>query len=403
MSQPAHAERAHALLGASKASQWINCPPSARLQESVPDKRSEYADEGTAAHELSELILRRTLTPCNAAERLRLDKAIADFKAGNQYYSPEMESAVSEYVDVVTERFFAAKARSSDAVILLEDRLDFTEWVPDGYGTGDVVIIADEVMEIIDLKYGKGVPVSAIGNPQLRLYGLGAWWNWNYLYSIREVSLTIVQPRLDSVSTDTLLLGELIQWAETVVKPAAALADAGEGDFKSGDHCRWCKVKGNCRARADENMKALAYEFQDPALLSLEEVGSVLFVAEQLKVWAKDVEDYAFDQAKNGTKIPAWKLVEGRSNRVITNKEALKVKLIEAGFEESKLLKPQELLGIGDLETKVVGSKKEFAALVGDLVIKPQGKPVLVPETDKRPELNSVENDFANENFEEAN
>lgn len=403
MSQPAHAERAHALLGASKASQWINCPPSARLQESVPDKRSEYADEGTAAHELSELILRRTLTPCNEAERLKLDKAIAYFKESNPYYCSEMESAVSDYVDAVTERFMAAKARSSDAVILLEDRLDFTEWVPDGYGTGDVVLISDEVMEIIDLKYGKGVPVSAIGNPQLRLYGLGAWSNWNYLYSIKEVNLTIVQPRLDSVSTDTVLLGELIEWAETVVKTAAALADAGEGEYKSGDHCRWCKVKGNCRARADENMKALAYEFQDPALLSLEEVGSVLFVAEQLKAWAKDVEDYAFEQAKNGTKIPAWKLVEGRSNRVITNKEALKVKLIEAGFEESKLLKPQELLGIGDLETKVVGSKKKFAALVGDLVIKPQGKPVLVPETDKRPELNSIENDFANENFEEAN
>lgn len=403
MSQPAHAERAHALLGASKAEQWINCPPSARLQEHVPDKRSGYADEGTAAHELSELILRRTLTPCNEAERLKLDKAIVDFKSGNQYYGPEMDSAVADYVDVVTERFFAAKARSSDAVILLEDRLDFTGWVPDGYGTGDVVIISDEVMEIIDLKYGKGVPVSAVGNPQLRLYGLGAWWNWNYLYSIREVNLTIVQPRLDSVSTDTLLLSELIEWAETVVKPAAALADAGEGDFKSGDHCRWCKVKATCRARADENMKALEYEFQDPALLSLEEVGSVLFVAEQLQAWAKDVKEYAFEQAKSGTKIPAWKLVEGRSNRAITDKEALKAKLIKAGYKEAELLKPQELLGIGDLETKVVGSKKDFAKLAGDLVIKPQGKPTLAPETDPRPEMNSVENDFAEENFEEAN
>ncbi|WP_410769606.1 DUF2800 domain-containing protein [Fontibacillus sp. BL9] len=403
MTQPAHAERAHALLGASGASRWINCPPSARLQENIPDKRSEYADEGTAAHELSELILRRRLTPCNAAERKRLDKAVDDFRKSNPYYGPEMEGAVSYYVAEVEERFMAAKARSKDAVILFEDRLDFSEWVPDGYGTGDVVIISDWLLDVIDLKYGKGVPVSAIGNPQLRLYGLGAWSNWNYLYSIKEVNMTIVQPRLDSVSTDTLPHGELIEWAETVVKPAAALADAGEGDFKSGDHCRWCKVKGNCRARADENMKALAYEFQDPALLSLGEIGSVLFVAEQLKAWAKDVEDYAFEQAKTGAKIPEWKLVEGRSNRAITDKEALKDKLIEAGFEESKLLKPQELLGIGDLETKVVGSKKEFAALAGDLIIKPQGKPTLVPETDPRPEMNSVENDFAYENFEEAN
>ncbi len=400
MTQPAHAERAHALLGASKADQWINCPPSARLQESVPDKRSEFADEGTAAHELSELILRRRLTPCNAAERKRLDKAIADFKSSNQYYWPEMEDAVAAYVEVVEERFMAAKARSSDAVILLEERLDFSEWVPDGYGTGDVVLISDGVLEVIDLKYGKGVPVSAIGNPQLRLYGLGAWSNWNYLYSIHEVSMTIVQPRLDSVSTDTLPLGELLEWAETIVKPAAALADAGEGDYKAGSHCRWCKVKGNCRARAEENMKALAYEFQDPALLSLDEIGSVLVVAEQLKAWAKDVEDYAFEQAKAGVKIPSWKLVEGRSNRSITDKDAAKAALESAEIGPDKYLKPQELFGIGDLEKKI--GKKELAEILDGLIVKPPGKPVLVPETDKRPELNSIENDFASEDFSDA-
>ncbi|QCT03318.1 hypothetical protein E6C60_2606 [Paenibacillus algicola] len=398
MSQPAHAQRAHALLGASKADQWINCPPSARLQENIPDKRSEFADEGTAAHELSELILQRRLTPCNAAERRRLDKAIEKFKQTSSYYSPEMDDAVAAYVEVVEERFMAAKTRSSDAVILLEERLDFTEWVPDGYGTGDVVLISDGVLEVIDLKYGKGVPVSAIGNPQLRLYGLGAWSNWNYLYSIHEVSMTIVQPRLDSVSTDTLLLGELIEWAETTVKPAATLADAGDGEYKSGSHCRWCKVKGSCRARAEENMKALAYEFQDPALLSLDEVGSVLVVAEQLKAWAKDVEEYAFEQAKAGARISSWKLVEGRSNRAITDKAAARKALESAELEEDKYLKPQELLGITDLEKKI--GKKELASLLEGLIIKPPGKPVLVPETDKRPELNSVDQDFAGEEFE---
>lgn len=395
MTQPAHAERAHALLGASKADQWINCPPSARQQESVPDKRSEYADEGTAAHELSELILRRRLTPCNAAERKRLDKAITSFKADSQYYSPEMEDAVAAYVEAVEERFMAAKARSADAVILFEERLDFSEWVPDGYGTGDVVLISDDVLDVIDLKYGKGVPVSAIGNPQLRLYGLGAWSNWNYLYSITEVNMTIVQPRLDSVSTDTLPLGELLEWAETVVKPAAALADAGEGEFKSGSHCRWCKVKGSCRARADENMKAIAYEFQDPALLSLDEIGSVLHVAEQLKAWAKDVEEYAFEQAKKGTRIPSWKLVEGRSNRKITDENEVGRRLGSAGVTEFLRM---SLRPLGELE-KLVG-KKELTGLIGDLIVKPPGKPVLVPETDKRPELNSVENDFDGEEFE---
>ncbi|NTZ20905.1 DUF2800 domain-containing protein [Paenibacillus sp. JMULE4] len=392
----AHAERAHALLSASGASRWINCPPSARLQESVPDKRSEYADEGTLAHELSEIKLRRRLLPCNSKEQKRLDAALEKIKA-NPLYGPEMENAVQDYVDLVEERFMAAKARSSDAVLLLEEQLDFSEWVPDGYGTGDVVLIADGVLEVIDLKYGKGVPVSAIGNPQTRLYGLGAWSGYSYLYDIREVHMTIVQPRLDSVSTDNMSVDELFEWAETVVRPAAVLAYEGKGEYKPGDHCRWCKVKGNCRARADANMKALEYEFQDPALLTLDEIGQILHVAEQLQAWAKDVADYAFEQAKAGHQVPGWKLVEGRSNRQITDKEAAEWILKANHVAEDKYLKPRELLGIGELEKRI--GKKELTELIGDLIVKPPGKPVLVPETDKRPELNSVENDFANENF----
>lgn len=394
----AHAERAHALLGASKASQWINCPPSAKLQESVPDKRSEYADEGTAAHELAELKLQRRLFPNNSKRRADLELKMDAFIKTNPFYGPEMENAIKEYVEKVEERYMAAKARSSDAVILLEERLDFTEWVPDGYGTGDVVLIADGVLEVIDLKYGKGVPVSAIGNPQIRLYGLGAWWGYNYLYSINEVHMTIVQPRLDSVSTDVMSLGELVEWAETTVKPAAALAFRGEGEFKSGDHCRWCKVKGSCRARADENMLALQHEFKDPALMSYEEIGSILFIAQQLKTWANDVEEYAFEQAKTGNKIPQWKLVEGRSNRAISDKDTAWKTLEEAQLEADKYLKPRELLGIGELEKRI--GKKEITTLLGDLIVKPPGKPVLVPETDKRPELNSIEEEFANIDLE---
>ncbi|SCW41024.1 Protein of unknown function [Paenibacillus tianmuensis] len=395
MTQQAHAERAHALLGASKADQWINCPPSARLQESIPDKRSEYANEGTLAHELAENKLRRRLLICDSKERKRLDAELENIQE-HPLYCPEMENAVQEYVELVEERFMAAKARSSDAVVLLEERLDFTEWVPDGYGTGDVVLIADGVLEVIDLKYGTGVPVSAVNNPQIRLYGLGAWSAYSYLYDIREISMTIVQPRLDSVSTDTLPVDELLEWAEKVVKPAAELAFSGEGEFKAGKHCRWCKVKGSCRARANKNMAALQHEFRDPALLSLEEIGSILHVAEQLKTWAKDVEEYAFEQAKAGKRIPQWKLVEGRSNRAITDKETARI-LLGAAVEHEKFLKPQELLGIGELEKRI--GKKELATLIGDLIIKPQGKPVLVPETDTRPELNSVEGDFAGEDF----
>lgn len=400
MMQQAHPERAHALLGASKAEQWINCPPSARLQEGIKDKSSEYADEGTTAHELAEIKLRRRILPCNSKLRKVLEDRLEKLKA-SKYYCPEMENAVQVYVEIVEEKFMEAKARSSDAVSLLEESLDFSEWVPDGFGTGDVVLISDGILEVIDLKYGKGVPVSAYGNPQIRLYGLGAWNNYNYLYDIREVHMTIIQPRLDSISTDIMTIEELTQWAESVVRPAAALAFTGKGEYKSGEHCRWCKVKGNCRARAEENMKALEHEFKDPALMGNDEIGSILFIAQQLKTWATDVEGFAFDQVLSGKKVPQWKLVEGRSNRAFTDKDAAKIRLLDAGYEEEKILKPQELLGISDLETKILG-KKTFKALLDDLIIKPQGKPVLVPETDKRPELNSLENEFENIDMEEC-
>ncbi|GEO27052.1 nuclease [Alicyclobacillus acidoterrestris] len=397
MSTQEHAERAHALLGASKAAQWINCPPSARLQEGIPDRRSEFADEGTVAHELAEVKLRSLLINANPDAQLALEGRLETIKA-SKFYGVEMENVVQEYVDFVEERFTAAKARASDAVIILEEWLDFSEWTaPDQGGIGDVVIVSDGVMDVIDLKYGKGVPVSAIGNPQIRLYGLGAWANYNYLYQISEVHMTIAQPRARGITTEVMPIDDLLEWAETVVKPAAALAYAGEGEFKPGDHCRWCKVKATCRARADENMKALAYEFRDPALMSDEEIGSILFVAEQLRAWAKDVQDYAFEQAKSGRRVPQWKLVEGRSNRVITDKAAARAAMEAAGLAQDKFLKPQELFGIGDLEKHI--GKKELNALIGDFIEKPPGKPVLVPETDKRPELNSVDQDFENEDF----
>jgi hypothetical protein len=399
----AHAERAHALLGASKASQWINCTPSARLQEGVEDKRSEYADEGTLAHDLAEIILTRRLTICDSIKRKTLDKKL-ELLMANPMYGPEMENAVQDYVEMVEERYMAAKARSEDAVVVLEDWLDFSDWTaPKQGGYGDVVLIADGVLDVIDFKYGKGVPVSAIGNPQIRLYGLGAWNKYNFLYDIRELHLTIAQPRLDSITTEVITVDELLDWAENTVKPAAALAFEGKGEAKPGDHCRWCKVKATCRVRADANMAALQYEFREPALMTLEEIGSIMFIAQQLKAWAGDVEEYAFEQAKLGNRVPLWKLVEGRSNRTITDKDAAKAKLEAATLPSGeklpsdKYLKPQELLGIGDLEKRI--GKKELNTLIGDLIVKPPGKPVHVPETDPRAELNSVEQDFAGEEF----
>ena len=397
MNQPAHADRAHALLSASQAERWINCPPSARLTEHIPDRHSEYAEEGTAAHEYAEMLLRRQLTVLKSEERNDLDKQIKMFKETNQYYDAEMESAITDYVEIVEERFLAAKSRSKDAIVLLEERLDFSYLVPEGFGTGDVVIISDGVLEIIDLKYGKGVPVSAEGNPQMRLYALGALDGFGWMYDIREIRMTIVQPRLDSISTDVMDIESLREWGESVVRPAAELAWEGKGEFKPGNHCRWCKVKATCRARAEENMKALEYEFQDPALLSLEEIGQILHIAEQLQAWAKDVQEYAQAQAMKGEKVPGWKLVEGRSVRKIVDESALLEKLDQAGFPEDSITEVK-LLGISKLE-KIVG-KKQLAEIAGDLIVKPPGKPVLVPETDKRPELNSVESDFENENFD---
>lgn len=393
-----HASRVHALLGASGADRWINCPPSARLTENMADKASEYAEYGTLGHELSEIYLRRQLTPCDSKLRKKLDDDAAKLKQ-NPLYDNEMGDAISSYVNIVAEEFLGAKARTMDAVLMLEERLDFSEWVPDGYGTGDVVIIADGALTVIDLKMGKGVPVSAFNNPQIRLYALGAWHAYGFLYDIQEIHMTIVQPRLDSVSTDIMSIDELLAWADETVKPAAALAYAGRGEYLSGSHCKWCKVKATCRARADANMAAIAHEFQDPALMTLEEIGNILHIAEQLKAWAKDVEDYAFEQAKAGHTVQGWKLVEGRSNRVFTDKEAVKNKLLQSGFSVDKIFKPQELVTMGELENRVVG-KKRFGELLSDLITKPPGKPVLVPETDKRVELNSVEADFAGEDFD---
>ncbi len=395
---PAHAERAHALLSASKAEQWLNCPPSARLQEGVPDSRSAYADEGTAAHEYAELRMRRYLLPCNAAQRRELDEKIETFQRSSAYFGPEMEGCVQDYVDFVEERFMAAKARSADAVLLLESLADFSDWVPEGKGTNDVVIVADGMMDVIDLKYGKGVPVSAIGNPQIRLYALGAWAEHSLYYDIQDVHLSIVQPRLDSITTDVMPIDELVDWAASVVRPAAALAWEGAGEHRPGEHCRWCKVKAKCRARADANMTALAYEFQDPALMTLDEIGAILHVAQQLKTWAGDIEDYAFEQAKTGQHVPGWKLVEGRSSRAITDAGALQTKLTESGFTADQITETK-LLGITKLEAVV--TKKKLAALAGDLIMKPPGKPVLVAETDPRAELNSIEQDFENIDMED--
>ena len=374
----------HALLGPSGAKRWMSCTPSVRLEEQFPDSSSEYADEGTLAHSLAETILRYNNGEISKkAFSTRFNKIKAD-----PMYNQEMQDYIEDYTQRVWEIANEMKASCPDALILFEQRLDFSEYVPDGFGRGDVVIVADDMINIIDLKYGKGVGVSAEDNPQLRLYGLGAYLEHSMLYDIRKVRMTIIQPRLENISVEELTAEELLDWAEREVQPKAAQAYAGEGEFKVGDHCRFCKARVTCRARAEYNLELTKLDFVDPALLTDEEIGEVLRRADELDHWVKDVTGFALAEALKGTKYEGWKLVEGTSRRRYTDPARVIQVLLEEGYKAEDVQKPVEPKGLTDM-TKLLG-KKLFEELLASLVIKPEGKPTLVPESDKRPELNRV-------------
>lgn len=374
----------HALLGPSGAKRWMSCPPSARLEEQFPDSSSEYADEGTLAHNLAEIILRYNNGEISKkAFSTRFNKIKAD-----PMYNREMQDYIEDYTQRVWEIANEVKAACPDARVLFEQRLDVSEYVPDGFGTGDVVIVADDMVNIIDLKYGKGVGVSAKDNPQLRLYGLGAYLEHSMLYDIRRIQMTIIQPRLENISVEELTAEELLDWAEREVRPKAAQAYAGEGEFKVGDHCRFCKARVTCRARADYNLELSKLDFADPMLLTEEEIGEVLRRADELDHWVKDITEYALAEALKGTRYEGWKLVEGTSRRKYTDPARVIQVLLEEGYKAEDVQKPVEPKGLTDM-TKLLG-KKLFEELLASLVIKPEGKPTLVPESDKRPELNRV-------------
>lgn len=382
----------HSRLGASSSHRWMNCPGSVKLCEAVPDKGSSYAEEGTLAHSLAELIINYNLGRIKKAEFNKGMKKIQ----GSQYYSQEMQDYIKDYTEKVWELMNAAKSISKDAELRTEQRLDFSDWVPNGFGTGDVVIVYDRVIHIIDLKYGKGVGVSAEENSQLMLYGLGALSSYDMLYDIEKVILTIIQPRLDSISTYEITAAELLEWGEKKVRPAAEETLKDDAKCIAGEWCRFCKVKAVCRARKDAMTELAKMEFSDPRLLEEYEIGEVLRLADQLTAWAGDVKDYAQEEAEKGKKWDGWKLVEGRSNRKYSNEAKVAETLKEAGYDEA-LLYERKLYGITAME-KIVG-KKPLAELCGSLIIKPPGKPVLVPESDKRPEINSA--DSAKKDFEE--
>lgn len=376
----------HAILGPSKANQWINCPPSISLEEGFPDRQSPEASEGTLAHKLAEEMLRYNNNEITKATfTRRLNKIKED-----PQYSPAMLEYVEGYASFVWEQVSEIKKFCKDPLVLFEQKLSFAEYVPDGYGTADVVIISDHMAQVIDFKYGTGVGVSAIGNPQLRLYALGAYLEYGDLYDFQTVRMTIVQPRLDNTTSDEMSVLDLHKWAETVVRPAAAQALKGEGQQKVGDHCRWCKAKAVCRAQRDYQMELVKYDFEESALLDVNEIAEVLSRVDELVKWASIVKDYALQQAlDNHVRYPGFKLVEGRSNRVYTDQAEIANVLTAAGCTGDQIYKPMELIGVTSME-KLLG-KKRFAELVSPYVTKPEGKPTLVPESDKRPELNTVE------------
>ena len=372
----------HALLGPSSAHRWLACPPSARLEAGMDDQGSEYAREGTLAHRLGELRLRERWEPGP-------DRAL-DFEEvrSDPMYSGAMEEHIDAYVSFVEERMAEAKTRCADPRIFIEQMIRFDDYVPEGFGTADAVIIGDDAIEVIDLKYGKGVRVEARGNPQLRLYGLGASSLFSGLYDFNTVRTTIIQPRLDHIGSDEISLEELRLWAEKVIVPQARMAMDNTGYTACGEWCRFCPAKSLCRKRAEYNLEMAKHTFKNPPLLSDEEIGEILTRADDLQRWAGDVQEYALQQALAGKHYEGWKLVEGRSVRKYSDEIKVAETLKAAGFDEA-LLYERKLYGITAME-KLVG-KKRFAETLGGLIVKPAGKPVLVPESDKREAIHSAE------------
>lgn len=380
------AELAHAKLSASGSKKWIACTRSARLEELFPDDDSEFAAEGTFGHGLFEHHMLCYLG------RDTEHALINDLPGYDQYWSQELSDSVDLAVARAIERIEHARSVCKDPVILLEQRLDFSAWVPEGFGTGDMVIITDTYIEVLDLKMGKGIEVSAIENSQFRLYMLGAYNTYGHLYDVTHVIGTVLQPRLNNWSSEELTVPDLLTWAETVVVPAAKLAWAGEGEFVAGEHCSsgFCKARFNCATRAEHNLAVARQDFAllDPELLSDAQIADVLDKADNAIKWLNDVKAYALAQASKGHIVPGYKLVEGRSNRVISNPDELAKRLVAAGVPEAVLYE-RSLLGLTALE-KAVGKKALAEAAGDDLITKPPGKPVLVHHSDKREAINSV-------------
>lgn len=369
----------HAILSASSSHRWLHCLPSARLELEFENTNGEAAKEGTAAHALSEHKLKKAL-------RIRSKRPTSE------YDSDEMEECTDDYVAFIMEQVELARKSCTDPIVLIEQRLDFSCYVPDGFGTGDCVIISDDRLHIVDFKYGMGVLVDAEDNPQMKLYALGALEIYDSLYDIKEISMTIFQPRRENVSTWTVPVEELKAWAEEELKPKAAKAYQGEGEYMPGPWCTFCRASTRCRARADENLKLAQMEFKMPPLLTDSEIEEVLTILPDLTKWANEITAYATDAAVNhGKEWHGFKVVEGRSVRKYKDENAVAEKAVISGYKD---IYRKSLIPMTEMQ-KLMG-KTKFEEILGNLIYKPPGKPTLVPNSDKRPAMNvaDAKNEF---------
>jgi len=363
----------------SSAHRALACTASVLLEAEIPDPETTvYAQEGTNAHTMCENKLR---------ELLGLD-FIKDF---DFEHDEEMDRCTDGYRDFVEEELNEAKSKTEDAKLFIEQRLELTAYIPDCFGTSDAVIVSDDTLEVIDFKYGKGVPVNAKDNPQLKLYALGAYESLKAVYDFTNIKTTIYQPRLDSVSSDEFTVESLLEWANDIVKPKVQEALSGNGTFKTGDHCRFCKAAATCRARAEEAFEIINRDQVKPPLLDDEEIPEILDKLDATESWIKALREYVQAKALNGHKWPGYKLVEARTNRKISNQLEALSRLEQAGYSSDQVTNVK-LKGLTDLE-KVVG-KSQFVSILGDLIVKPKGEPTLVKDSDKRQEINLLEDIF---------
>ena len=356
----------HALLSASSSHRWLHCNPSARLEREFADRETIAAAEGTAAHALAEHKLKRKL-------KLRSERPVSPFD------TDEMEVCTDDYADFVMEQVTKERRRDLDTQVFIEQRLDFSCYVPEGFGTGDCLIVSRGRLHIIDLKYGQGLLVDSEENPQMMLYALAALNQYEEQYQIKKVKLTIFQPRRDNVSTWETTVAKLKKWATKDLVPKAQKAFRGEGEYCPGEWCIFCKAAVKCRARAEDKLRLAQSEFKMPPLLTDAEIESVLAKLPDIKKWADEIQEYALVKALAGKEWTGFKLVEGRSVRKFTDERAVVKAANEAGYHD---IYKQSLISITEME-KLMG-KAEFSKVLGALVTKPQGKPTLVPDTDKR-------------------